>query len=105
MSRDQPCSTALAAYQRRSAAVSSLLSKIVWWPQGNCATVCCTIDETGASGASGTCTITVLGLGVCAPGGCTITFPEPANCAAGCCTITVFGQASAKARMYLRLRG
>jgi hypothetical protein len=59
--RDQLCSMALAAYQRRCSALSSLSSKVSWWYQGSCASTSCT--KAGS------------------------------------------GQACAKARMYLRLRG
>ena len=87
--RDQPCSTALAANQRRSSGEDSLSRSRQWCFQGNYAPGWCTIAGDGGE--------------VCARGACTIA--GLADCATGGCTITVSGQSSAKARMYLRLRG
>jgi hypothetical protein len=45
--RDQPCSVAWAAYQRRSRGSVSLSSRTGTWRQGSCATSCCTISVAG----------------------------------------------------------
>jgi hypothetical protein len=45
--RDQLCSMALAAYQRRCSALSSLSSKVSWWYQGSCASTSCTKAGSG----------------------------------------------------------
>jgi hypothetical protein len=43
--RDQPCSTACLAYQRRTALSSSFSISARWWYQVNCASGACTISR------------------------------------------------------------
>lgn len=50
--RDQPCLTAAAAYQSRSARSSSLSSRTVTWPQGSCQTAYWTIASSPQAAAS-----------------------------------------------------
>jgi hypothetical protein len=47
MSRDQPCSMAARAYQSLCPSSWSLSKSVTFWPQGNCATICCTICWSG----------------------------------------------------------
>lgn len=49
--RDQPCSTAAAAYQRRVSGSLSFSSSAMWWYQGNCARPC-TIASSGHASAN-----------------------------------------------------